>query len=90
MTIPAIFFGVVLSSAYGTAFHFFRDGGFKKLLIYILMAWAGFWGGHFAGAALGWSFAAIGPINTGMASIGSVIVLLIGDWLSRVEITQKR
>jgi len=90
MTLPAIFFGVVLSSAYGTAFHFWRGGSLNKLFLYILLAWAGFWAGHFLGGAIGWSFAAVGPINTGMASLGSLIVLLVGDWLGRVEITQKR
>jgi hypothetical protein len=90
MTLPAIFFGVVLSSAYGTAFHFWKGGSLNKLLFYIFLAWVGFWAGHFIGAAIGWSFAAVGPINAGLATIGSLIVLLVGDWLGRLEITQKR
>ena len=90
MTIPAIFFGVILSTAFGTAFHFLKGGSLNKLLLYIILAWAGFWAGHFLGAAIGWSFAAVGPINTGMATLGSLLVLLVGDWLGRIEITQKR
>ena len=86
MTLPAIFFGIVLSTAYGTAFHFWKGGSLKRLLLYVILAWLGFWIGHFLGAALGWSFAAVGPINTGLATLGSLIFLLGGEWLSRVEI----
>ena len=89
MTIPAIFFGVVLSSAYGTAFHFWKGGSLNKLLFYILLAWAGFWIGHFVGNAIGWSFAPVGQVNAGLGTLGSLIVLLVGDWLGRVEVVRK-
>ncbi len=89
MTIPAIIFGVVLSTAYGTAFHFWKGGSLKKLALYVLLAWIGFWGGQVAGDQLHWNFAAVGPINTGLATIGSVLFLFGGEWLSRVEVTRK-
>jgi len=89
MTLPAIFFGVVLSSAYGTAFHFWKGGSVNKLFYYVLLAWLGFWIGHFVGGLIGWSFAAIGPLNTGMATLGSLAVLVAGDWLGRIEVTTK-
>jgi hypothetical protein len=89
MTLPAIFFGVVLSSAYGTAFHFWKGGSVNKLFYYVILAWLGFWIGHFVGGLIGWSFAAIGPLNTGMATLGSLAVLVAGDWLGRIEVTTK-
>ncbi len=89
MTVPAILFGIVLSSAYGTAFHFWKDGGLNKLFLYVILAWLGFWIGHILGDLIGWSFAAIGPLNTGMATLGSALFLFVGEWLSRVEVTQK-
>jgi hypothetical protein len=89
MTIPAIIFGVVLSSAYGTAFHFWKGGSLNKLILYVLLAWSGFWIGHFIGGWVGWSFAAVGPLNTGMATLGSLIFLVAGDWLGRIEVTTK-
>jgi len=52
------------------------------------LAWLGFWAGHVAGGALGWNFAAIGTLNTGMATLGSLLFLFLGDWLSHVEITK--
>ncbi len=89
MTFPAIIFGIVLSTVYGTAFHFWKGGSLNRLLLYVVLSWLGFWTGHIVGSAIGWSFAAAGPINTGMATLGSAVFLLVGEWLSRVEITKK-
>ena len=89
MTLPALLFGIVLSSIYGAAFHFWKGGSLGKLVLFLLLAWAGFWSGHLLGGLLKWDFAAVGPLNTGMATFGSAIFLFGGEWLSRVEITRK-
>ena len=89
MTFPAILFGFVLSSAYGAAFHFWKGGGLNKLVLFVLLAWLGFWAGHFAGNALDWTFASVGPLNTGMGTLGAAVFLLVGEWLSRVQVVQK-
>jgi len=89
MTLPALIFGIVLSTAYGTAFHFWKGGSLGKLVLFVALAWVGFWSGHILGGQLGWRFAAIGPINAGMATLGSAVVLFVGEWLSRVEVTRK-
>jgi len=89
MTIPAIFFGVVLSTALGTAFHFWKGGSLNKLFYYVILAWLGFWVGNFSGARFGWNFATVGQINTGMAILVSVVVLFAGDWLGRIEVVRK-
>jgi hypothetical protein len=89
MTLPALLFGLVLASVYGTAFHFWKGGSLGKLLYFLILAWVGFWGGDLVGGLLKWDFAAVGPINTGMATLGSVAVLFLGEWLSRVEVTRK-
>lgn len=89
MTPPAFVFGIVLSTVYGTAFHFWKGGSLNRLFLYVILSWLGFWTGHIVGGALGWSFAAAGPINAGMATFGSAVFLFVGEWLSRVEITKK-
>jgi hypothetical protein len=89
MTFPAILFGIVLSTAYGAAFHFWKGGSLKKLFLYVILAWLGFWIGHIVGGEIGWSFAAVGPINAGLATVGSAIFLFVGEWLGRVEVTHK-
>jgi hypothetical protein len=89
MTFPAIVFGFVLSTVYGTAFHFWKGGSLNRLFLYVILSWLGFWIGHLVGGAIHWSFAAAGPINAGMATLGSAVFLFVGEWLSRVEITKK-
>ena len=86
MTFPAILFGIVLSTIYASAFHFWKGGSLGKLLIYIIISWLGFWIGQLVGSRIGWSFWTIGPINMGMATLGSLIFLFVGEWLSRVEV----
>jgi hypothetical protein len=89
MTFPAILFGLVLSTVYGTVFHLWKGGNLNRLFLYIILSWLGFWVGHFIGGAISWSFAAAGPINAGMATLGSAVFLFVGEWLSRVEIKKK-
>lgn len=90
MTIPSVLFGIAVSTLYGALFHFWRGGDKKRLILYILLSWAGFWIGHFVGTAMGWSFAEIGPLNFGMATLGSLILLGVGYWLSMVEVERKK
>jgi len=90
MTLPAFVFGIVLSTLYGTAFHFWKGGSLYRLFLYVILSWLGFSTGHIVGGVLRWSFAAAGPINAGMATLGSAVFLFVGEWLSRVEITNNK
>jgi hypothetical protein len=81
MTLPAIVFGIVLSTLFGTAFHAWRGGGLRKLAILILLSWGGFWAGQIVGAALNLTFGRVGTLLLGTASAGSLVVLVIGNWL---------
>ena len=63
MTIPALVFGFLISTLMGAAFHLWKDGGFGRLLLYVLLAWIGFWGGHILANSLGWTFGSIGPLH---------------------------
>lgn len=89
LTFPMILLGIVISTIYGTAFHMIKGGRLSHILLFVLLSWLGFWIGHAAGAQLGWDFAAVGQINLGMATLGSLVFLLVGEWLSRVEISKK-
>ena len=85
MTIPALLFGFLISTLYGAVFHFWRGGGAGRLLLYLFLGWLGFWIGQFLASRLGWSFASLGPLHLGMASLGSWLFLGAGYWLSLVE-----
>ena len=89
MTIPALLIGMLIATLYGAAFHLWRGGGFGRLILYILLGWIGFWAGHLIGTRLGWSFASLGPLRLGMATVTSAVFLLVGHWLSLVEVNRK-
>lgn len=89
MTLPSLIFGVLISTLYGAAFHLIRGGSFGRLLLYLILGWTGFWIGHLLAGQFGWTFASLGPLHLGMASLASIICLIVGHWLSLIEI-QKR
>jgi hypothetical protein len=89
MSFPAFLFGLLISSLYGAVFHLWRGGGLGRLVLYMLLGWAGFWIGQFIAARLGWTFGSLGPLHLGMASVMSLLFLGIGYWLSLVEVDRK-
>lgn len=85
MTIPALLFGFLVSTFMGAAFHLWKGGGLGRLFLYLVLAWAGFWGGHFLGNSLGWTFGRIGPLCFGMAILTAIATVFAGYWLSLVR-----
>jgi len=85
MTIPALFFGLLISTLYGGLFHLLLGGGFGRLLLYLGLGWAGFWSGQFLADYLGWTFGSLGPLHLGLASVVSLVALGIGHWLSLTD-----
>ena len=71
---------------YGALYHLIRGGGFWRLLLYLGLSLLGFVIGHLIGVWSGWVFFPLGSLNLGMSSVGSIIILVIGDWLSRIEV----
>lgn len=85
MTLPAFLFALLLACLYGAAYHFIRDGGGGHLMLYLLLGGLGFAAGHVFSLWLGWDFIPLGQLRLGFASVGSLILLVLGDWLSRIE-----
>ena len=85
MTIPAIFFGVLVSTCIGAGFHLIKGGGLGRLMLYILLAWVGFWAGHILGQFMNLTFFSVGPLRFGMALVGCFLVLFLGYWLSLIR-----
>lgn len=83
MTLPALLFGFLLSSAYGAAFHLWRGGSAGRLLLDLILSWSGFALGQVLGDSLGLTFARLGPLQLGTATAGSLVFLLLGHWLSQ-------
>ena len=85
MTIPSLLLALLIALLYGALYHLLRDGGFWRLMLYFILSVIGFAAGHFVGLWLGWIFIPLGTIDLGASSAGSLIILVIGDWLSRIE-----
>ena len=85
MTIPTLLVALLFVLLYGAIYHLLRGGGIGYLLLYFGLSAIGFGGGHLISLWLRWDFMPIGQINLGLSSIGSLIILVIGDWLSRIE-----
>ncbi len=85
MTLPSFLFALLIALLYGALYHLLRNGGVGHLLMYLALSALGFGIGQLVGYWLGGDFIKLGPINLGLGSIGSLLVLVIGDWLSRIE-----
>jgi len=83
MTLPALLFGFLISTAYGAAFHFWKGGGAGRLLFYLLLAWVGFAAGQYIGQFYNLSVARLGPLHIGLASLAAIAFLVLGHWLSQ-------
>ncbi len=89
MSIPTLFLGLVLSTLYGSLFHLWRGGNAGRLLLYLLLAWIGFWIGQLIGNYLDVSFDKLGQLHLFFSTLASVIFLAVGYWLSLVQVETK-
>ena len=85
MTLPTILFALLIALLYGSLYHFLRGGHFWRLALYLVLSVLGFAIGHLVGLWQGWVFFSLGSLNLGVSTLGSFVILVIGDWLSRIE-----
>lgn len=85
MNLPSLFLAFIISSLLGSLFHLWRGGNPKRIFFYLVLAWLGFFGGHFLAVWQGWALFPIGTLNAGIAIIGALIFLFVGDWLGQIE-----
>jgi hypothetical protein len=85
MTLAVLLFALLIALFYGAVYHLIRGGGFWRLFLYFSLSIAGFVAGHLLGLWREWTFLPLGSLNLGLSSLGSIVVLMIGDWLSRIE-----
>lgn len=89
MTLPAFVFGLLVASFLGVLAHLATGGGLGRLVLFIILAWVGFWGGHLVGDYLGVTFLKVGPLNFGLAVVVALALIALGYWLSRVRDEEK-
>lgn len=89
MTIPNLLIGLILALLAATIFQVIRGGNGWRLLLYIVLSVAGFFLVEWLGRLIGWGLYPVGAIDAGLGVVGSVLFLIVGDWLSRIESKNK-
>lgn len=82
MNNPFILLGFLISTLFGAIFHLLRGGGAGRLLLYLILAWSGFWIGQGIASLFNWSFGSLGDLHIVFASASSLAFLGVGYWLS--------
>ena len=85
MTFPTILLGLLIALLYGALYHLIRGGSFWRLLLYLGLSVLGFTAGHIIGLWREWVLIPLGSLNFGLSSIGSLVILVLGDWLGHIE-----
>ena len=83
MTTPAYLIAIIISTLYGAVFHLYKGGNASRLLLFLVSSWMGFIIGHNISPAVGASIYSIGPLNVGMASLGSGLAIVLAHWLAK-------
>ena len=86
MTIPSLIFAFLIASLLGALYHLIRGGGPGRLFLYLLLSWAGFALGHLVSTWQEWLLLPMGQLNLGMSTFGSLLLLVGGDWVSRIRV----
>lgn len=73
--------GFLLASIYGAAFHLVFGGPIKRILVYLVAAWLGFFIGQFIGDFMNFEVLKLGKIHLASASLGAWLLLLAAWWL---------
>ena len=87
MTVPTLLFALLIALLYGSFYHLLRGGKGWRLALYLGLSVTGFAIGHLVGLWQGWIFMPLGSLNLGMSTVGRILILVIGDWLSRFELS---
>ena len=85
MTLPSFLFALLIALLYGTLYHLIRGGSFWRFVLYLFLSIFGFALGHLVGLWRGWVLIPVGSINLGLSTLGSILILLLGDWLTHME-----
>ncbi len=85
MNISAYFFGWILATHFAALFHLWRNGGFGKLLFFLIISWAGFFLGHLAFHQFNIKFMTVGNVQIAGGIVGSLLFLFLGQWFSNIK-----
>jgi hypothetical protein len=77
VTLHGFILGLTIASACAFLFHILRGGSLKRLAIYMISAWIGFFSGHLLGELINWQLLRLGSINLFPALLGTILSLVL-------------
>ena len=89
MNLPTILLALLVALFYGSLYHFIRGGNGWRLLLFLGLSILGFAVGQLTGFWRGWHLFMIGQLNLGLGTLGSILFLIGGEWLSQIEVNGK-
>jgi len=93
MTIPTLLLALLLSILCGALYHFVRDrektSSGWMLLLYFGASTVGFAVGQWVSMWRNWTLLKVGALEIGLGMIGSLLFLILSEWLSRIEVKQE-
>jgi hypothetical protein len=81
-TASALILGLLVASGYAALFHLIIGGPIRRLIIYLIAAWAGFAAGQLAGTMLNMDLFKLGTLHLLTASLGAWLALVLSWWLA--------
>ena len=81
--------GLVIALLAGALFHVVRGGSGWRLLLFFGLSILGFVLGQTVGIWFGVLLFKLGGLEIGLGVLGSLLVMILGDWLSRIQPTDK-
>jgi hypothetical protein len=85
MTAPSLFYSFLLATCLGSVFHLWKGGGAGRLIFLLFLSWIGFYLGHLAGSFWNIQILMIGPIQGGFGALGSILLLVVGNWFTQLD-----
>jgi uncharacterized membrane protein YccC len=85
MTLPGLYFGILIATTCGLAFYLVRGGGLPRLGLYVITAWAAFFVGHLVGEWLDWRLFRYGTLNLFPALFATLLGLAVATVLAGPE-----
>jgi hypothetical protein len=85
-TIPAFVFAIILALLCGALYHLVRGGSGWYLLLYFGLSILGFAAGQGLSFWRGWILLRFGMLDVGFGISGSILFLVVGEWLSKIEV----
>lgn len=89
MTLPTLLLALLIALLCGVLFHIVRgreeSSSGWRLLLYLGLSTLGFALGQWVSMWRDWNLFMFGSLDIGTGVIGSVAILMLGNWLSRIE-----